>query len=1033
VAISSPADRRELAVALRRAIRGDVRFDAYSRHLFSRDASMYAIEPIGVVFPRDGDDVAAVVATAAQFGVPVLPRGAGTSLAGQTVGDAVVMDLSRYMSAIIDIDAGAQRARVEPGVVQEQLNLAAAEHGLMFGPDTSTANRATLGGMIGNNSAGSLSVRYGMTIDHVLALEVVLSDASRASFRPLSEAERAARAALPTLEGALCRGLPLLAERHREAIATGFPTFWRQSGGYRLDRLPKPAGAGGLDLATFVVGSEGTLVTAVEATVRLVRRPAHRAIAVGHFASTDDAIAATEDALACQPAAVELMDRTILDLSREKIEYRALGPILHGDPDALLFVTFFGDTEAEAAAGPHRLERRWRRHHHGYHTLRAEPGAEQAAVLKVRQAGLGLLMAASTGTRRPLAFVEDTAVEPSKLPDYVRRFREILDRHGLTAGFYGHCSVGCLHIRPFVDLAVPGQRETMRAVAEEVRELVASCGGVNSSEHGDGLARSEFNRRVFGDALYTAMQECKRLFDPDGRMNPGKIVNAPAMTENLRDAVALAPHPYATRLSFEAAGGMRGAADRCMNIGLCRKSATGVMCPSYMATREEEHSTRGRANALVKALSEADPSAALGDDRLHEILDLCLECKACKSECPLGVDMAALKTEALAAYHDRHGVPLRSRMFGSIRALNRIGSATYPLSNLAGRAWPARRIAERWLGVTAARPLPRFARESLPRWFRRLAAPAAPASAGDLVFLADSFTTFTEPSVGRAAITLLQAGGWRVRLEDAGCCGRASLSKGLIDQASAMASAMVQRLADEAGRGVPIVAAEPSCLLTLRDEYLAVLPSDPRAAAVAAATRLPEELLLAAMAEGRLVMAEQNPVSGKRIVFHGHCHQKALVGTAPTLALLRSIPGAEVIEVDAGCCGMAGSFGFEKEHYRLSMRIGELRLFPAIRAEAPDVIIAATGVSCRQQIAHGTGRRAWHPLELAERALANLPEAAQDHGGLEGGEDGVPALVLAAALRAAAVGRLGHGVAGEHAVADRRTGVERHPGQAVGH
>jgi FAD/FMN-containing dehydrogenase/Fe-S oxidoreductase len=987
-----PSDRRELAASLRRAVRGEVRFDAYSRHLFSRDASMYAIEPVGVVFPLDGDDVAAVVATAADFGVPVLPRGAGTSLAGQTVGNAVVIDMSRHMTEIIDIDAEARRARVQPGVVQEQLNLAAAEHGLMFGPDTSTANRATIGGMIGNNSAGSQSVRYGMTIDHVLALDVILSDASRAGFRPLSEAERAGRAAQPTLEGAICRELPRLAERHRDAIATGFPPFWRQSGGYRLDRLrgdpggrppgsalPKltgPPGSGGLDLATFVVGSEGTLVTVVEATVQLVPRPRHRAIAVGHFSSTDDAIAATEDALACQPAAVELMDRTILELSRQKIEYQALGSILRGDPDALLFVTFFGDTESEASAGIDRLERLWREHRHGYHTLRAEAAAEQQALLKVRQAGLGLLMAASIGTRRPLAFVEDTAVEPARLPEYTRRFREILDRHGLTAGFYGHCSVGCLHIRPFVDLAVAGQKETMRAVAEEVRELVISCGGVNSSEHGDGLARSEFNRRVFGDALYTAMQECKRLFDPDGRMNPGKIVNAPAMTENLRDAVPLVPPPYATRLSFEATGGMRGAADRCMNIGLCRKSATGVMCPSYMATREEEHSTRGRANALVRALSAADPRAALGDDRLHEILDLCLECKACKSECPLGVDMATLKSEALAAYHDRHGVPLRSRMFGSIRALNRIGSAAYPLSNLAARAGPARGIAERWLGVTAARPLPRFHRENLSRWFRRRATPATPAPAGDLVFLADSFTTFTEPSVGRAAITLLELGGWNVRLEDAGCCGRASLSKGLIDQARRMASGMVQRLADEAARGVPIVAAEPSCLLTLRDEYLAVLPGDARAAAVAAATRLPEELLLTAMAEGRLAMAEQSPVSGKRVLFHGHCHQKALAGTAATLALLRSIPGAEIIEVDAGCCGMAGSFGFEKEHYRLSMSIGELRLFPAIRAEAPDAIIAATGVSCRQQIAHGTGRQAWHPLEIAQQALTSLPASA---------------------------------------------------------
>jgi FAD/FMN-containing dehydrogenase/Fe-S oxidoreductase len=959
-------DAGDIAAALRAVVGGEVRFDAYSRHLFSRDASMYAIEPIGVVFPRDAGDVAAVVSTAAEFGVPVLPRGAGTSLAGQTVGHAIVMDLSRHMSRIIEIDAEQRVAQVQPGVVQEQLNLAAAPHGLMFGPDTSTSNRATLGGMIGNNSAGSQSVRYGMTIDHVLALDVVLSDASRSRFGPLTDQERLSRAASPTLDGAICRELPLLAERHREAITTGFPRFWRQSGGYRLDRLN---GHAPLDLAKFVVGSEGTLVTVVEATVQLVPAPRHRVIAVGHFTSAPAAIEATEDALACQPAAVELLDRTILELSRQKIEYQALGSILHGDPDALLFVTFFGDTLAEAVAGLDRLDQRWQAHGHGFHTLRAVHSAEQAALLKVRQAGLGLLMAASSGSRRPLAFVEDTAVEPAKLASYARRFREILDARGLTAGFYGHCSVGCLHIRPFVDLTAPGQPELMRAVAEEVRDLVLEFGGVNSSEHGDGLARSEFNRRVFGDALYGAMQETKQLFDPGNRMNPGKIVNAPAMTDHLRDVALPAGLPFPTRLRFDAPGGMRGAADRCMNIGLCRKSATGVMCPSYMATRDEEHSTRGRANALVKALTMPDPRAALGDERLHDILDLCLECKACQSECPLGVDMAALKSEALAVYHDQHGVPLRSRVFGSIRALNRMGSAAFPLSNLASGWRPARLLAERWLGVTSARPLPRFHRQDLRRWFRRRPAPARPASQGELIFLADSFTTFTEPSAGRAAIELLELAGWQVRLEDAGCCGRASLSKGLLDQSRRMAADMVGRLGDAAARGVPIVGVEPSCLLTLRDEYPALLPDDPQARAVAAAPPLPEELLLAAIADGRLVLPPDPAVSRRRIVFHGHCHQKALAGTAATTALLRSIPGADVIEVDAGCCGMAGSFGFEAEHYELSMSIGELRLFPAIRAEAQNAIIAATGVSCRQQIAHGTGRPALHPLEIVRNAL----------------------------------------------------------------
>ena len=658
---------------MRQAVGGEVRFDAYTRHLFSRDASMYAIEPIGVVFPRDGSEAAAVVGAAAEFGVPVLPRGAGTSLAGQTVGRAVVMDFSRHMNKILAIDAEARRARVQPGVVQEQLNLAAARHGLTFGPDTSTGNRATLGGMIGNNSAGSQSVRYGMTIDHVLALDVVLSDASTAAFGPLTAAELAARAARPTLEGAICRGLPALAARNAEAIATGYPRFWRQSGGYRLDRLAGRGGPGGLDLARFVVGSEGTLVTVVAADVALVPAPRHRVIAVGHFTSTEAAIGATEDALACRPAAVELIDRAILELARTKLEYRQLSSILTGDPRALLFVTFFGDSEAEAAAGLDRLDARWRRNSRGYHTLRARSVADQEALLKVRQAGLGLLMAASTGARRPLAFVEDTAVDPAVLGDYTRRFREILRAHGLSAGFYGHCSVGCLHIRPFVDLTEPGQVATMRAVAEEVRDLVLEFGGVNSSEHGDGLVRSEFNRAVFGDALYGAMGEAKRLFDPDNRMNPGKITGAPPMTSNLREASPPPPARYVSKIAFP--GGMRAAADRCMNIGLCRKTAPGVMCPSYMATLDEEHSTRGRAGALVRALSMSDPRAALGDDRLHEILDLCLECKACKSECPLGVDLASLKTEALAAHYEQHGVPLRSRMFGSVRTLNRMGSA----------------------------------------------------------------------------------------------------------------------------------------------------------------------------------------------------------------------------------------------------------------------------------------------------------------------------------------------------------------------
>ncbi|MGW4243425.1 FAD-binding and (Fe-S)-binding domain-containing protein [Nocardia sp. NPDC004722] len=960
-----------LEQALRTVLDGEIAFDDYSRHLFSRDASMYSITPLGVAFPRHAEDVAAAVEVAAEFGVPVVARGAGTSLAGQTVGPGLVLDMSRHMNRII-IDAESRTALVEAGVVQDQLNKAAAAHGLMFGPDTSTSNRATIGGMIGNNSAGSGSLTFGMTIDHVRVLDVVLADGSRARLEPVDEAERQRRATANTLEGRIYRELPELVIANEQAIRSGMPLFWRRAGGYRLDRLVGFGKNQPFDLAKLVVGAEGTLVIATHALVDLVPKPAYTVYAVGHFDDTHSAIAATTDALSCDPHQVELMDRTILELSRQKIEYAELGNILVGDPGALLFVSFSGDNEAALVAKLEELEARWRRGGHGYHTLRAVTPADQRALLKVRKSSLGLLMAAGEGTRRPLAFVEDTAVDPVHLAAYTKRFKEILDDNQLEAGFYGHCSVGCLHIRPFVDLTDPAQVAKMRTVAEAVKDLVAEYGGVNSSEHGDGLARSEFNREIFGDELYEAMRKVKRLFDPAGIMNPGKIVDAPPMTENLRDRDALPPAPaLKTTLKFEVVGGMRGAADRCMNIGLCRKAGPGVMCPSYIATREEEHATRGRANALVKALSEPDPHAALGDERLHEILDLCLMCKACKSECPMSVDMASLKAEALAHHHEIHGTPLRSRLFGSIRTLNRLGSATAPLSNAPGRIRPLRRLLDRTLGIAAARPLPVFQRVNLIRWFSRRDVVGQPVPLGTVNWLADSFTTFTEPHIGQAAIELLERAGWHVELATGGCCGRSSMSKGLLDDARAKAAALVDSLNETTVPGSPIVGCEPSCVFMLRDENTALLPDTWAATAVAARVQQVEELLVDAIDTGRLKLRKDSPFAGRRIVFHGHCHQKAEVGTAATMALLRRIPGAVVEEIDSGCCGMAGSFGFESEHYDLSLAIGEDRLFPALAAEPADTVVAATGVSCRQQIFHGAGRTAWHPVELIREALAD--------------------------------------------------------------
>ena len=971
----APANRG-LEAALRRRLRGEVRFDAYSRHLFATDASMYAIEPIGVVYPMDADDVVATVETARRFGVPILPRGGGTSLAGQTEGQAVVLDFSAHMNRILELDPASRTAVVQPGVVQDDLNRAAAPHGLLFAPDTSTGNRATVGGMIGNNSCGSRSARWGMTIDHVKSLRVVLSDGSRAVLGETAPGTIRRQAQADTLEGTLYREIPPLIEENAAAIRRAVPAHWRRSGGYRLERMVPEAGP--FNLAHLVVGSEGTLAVTVEATVGLVERPGAIAALVGHFRSIGEAIAAAPTAMECGAMAVELVDRMILNLARTSPVHGHLTGHLEGDPGAILWVEFYGESLEEAGSAMEVLRRRWEEEGHGYALVPAPTPKEQKGFRELRKAGLGLLMNAGEGRERSLAFVEDTAVDPGRLAEFTRRFQEILGSRSLRAGIYGHASAGTLHIRPFMDLTRSGEAGRMREVAEAVLELVEEFGGMNSSEHGDGLARGEFNRSFFGDDFYAVMRGVKRIFDPEGRLNPGKKLDAPPITDHLREPALGPAPPLETHFDFDFEEGMRGAANRCMRIGACRKSpgAGGVMCPSYMATRDEEHSTRGRANALVKALSEPDPSRALADPRLHEILDLCLECKACQTECPLSVDMAAMKSEALAHKYAVTGIPLRSRVFGHVRRLNRIGSALAPLSNLPGAAAPLRAVLERTLGIDRRRPLPRFRRDTLPRWFRTRKGRgnggpgAGTASRGAVVFLADSFTSFTEPGIGRAAIELLEAAGWEVGLADGVCCGRALISKGLLAEARAAHAHLIGELAPAAMRGTPIVGVEPSCILTLTDELIGLGPEErEKAEAIASQARLADELLAEAVADGSLAPDPGSGIPGRPVLFHGHCHQKAAGALGGSVALLEAIAGPDLQVLDAGCCGMAGSFGFEREHYDLSMKVGSQRLFPAVSGADDGALVAATGVSCRQQISHGTGRRPVHPITLLSSAV----------------------------------------------------------------
>jgi len=718
----------------------------------------------------------------------------------------------------------------------------------------------------------------------------------------------------------------------------------------------------------FVVGSEGTLVALTEIEVGLVPIPHAVTACAGHFTSMAKAMVATQSAIAEGAAVIEMVDDLILGLARTSRPRQQAISLVEGEPAALLLAEFHAQDNAEAVARRRALDRRWRQDG-AYAVLSAGTPAEVNQLRELRKAGLGLLMAAGRGHERSLAFIEDTAVEPRHLPEYVQRFSDVLRRHDLRAGFYGHASAGCLHIRPFMSLRRPGEVARMRGIADEIRQLVSGYGGSNSSEHGDGLARSEFNRLVYGDRLYEAMRQVKRIFDPDARMNPGKIVDAPAMTDSLHDVTIGPPPSLPTHFAFE--NGMRDAANACMRIGQCRKgpAAPGTMCPSYMATREEEHSTRGRANALVRALSAPDPIAALGDHDLHRVLDLCLECKACKVECPLSVDMATLKSETLAHYHEQHGTPARARLFAKARAINKLGSRYAPVVNWLNRQVLFRSALERFAGIDRRRPLPQFQRTTLERWYRKHGGAPAPALNPDVVVLADSFTSFGEPRIGRAAIELLELAGLNVELETSACCGRAAFSKGLLSDAKASAAALLDRLSPWTDRRVPIVGWEPSCMSTLRDEYAGVFPNDERAHSLAQNSFLIQEVLLAAVDNGSLVLDESWLGAGHRILFHGHCHEKAVMGSQHSVALLERLPGCEVVALDAGCCGMAGSFGFEKEHYDLSMRIGELRLLPSIRLEPSETILVATGVSCRQHITHGTGRSALHPIELLRMAV----------------------------------------------------------------
>jgi FAD/FMN-containing dehydrogenase/Fe-S oxidoreductase len=974
------AQLHEFLSELQKNVSGDLRHDELTRVLFSTDASLYQLMPHGVLWPRSADDIQAAVELAAEYQVPVLARAAGTSLAGQAVNEALIIDVSRHLDKLIEIHPDERWARVQPGMVIDDLNQALHPYGLQFGPDPASSNRSTIGGAVANNATGSHSIIYGMSADHVLGMQVVFSDGTPSE---LGLAPGAHTGPSPVLR----QIAELVADpANQQIIRTGTSAYWRRCGGYNLDRLLPERD---LNPASLICGSEGTLAVMTEITVNLVPVPRHTGLVLLEFADLYESLAVVPEILTTGPSAVELLDDLSLKLCREVPEYaRLLATAVRGEPHSLLVVEYAGESPSMVAAGINRLKRKLKNSHSQSDLTVALTPAHQSAVWRIRRVGLGLLMSLR-GDMKPVPFIEDAAVPVEHLANYVRGIEEFCRGLDTPISYYAHASAGCLHIRPLINTRSAGEVARMPDIARFSAQLVKGYGGALSSEHGDGRSRSWLNEWFFGPELYNLFRQVKQIFDPHNLLNPGIIVNASGMSENLRRVPSEAGisrldfgdyasnGPYQLRvvnkenISTPPATGFVRAIEMCNGAGVCLKRQSGTMCPSFMVTREEMHSTRGRANALRATMTGLLPPEDLTGPRLYEVMDLCISCKACKAECPSAVDMARLKLEFLARYHDVHGIPLRSRLFGNLSTLIRLVGG--PMVGTANRVMGSK-ILRRRLGITDQRPLPRLARQTFTGWWRnkKLVGSSHPSGgrAGRLVLLIDGFTNYFCPEVGIAAVEFLSAAGWEIEVAPVLDEGRSQISKGLLAAARRAAAATLDVLAPVARAGLPIVGLEPSSLLTLRDEYHYLLPGDSRVPLVAGMAHTFEEFVALLSGENRL--AVEFRTESKRLLLHGHCHQKALVGTGPARAMLSLPPGYVVEEVDSGCCGMAGSFGYEAEHYEISMQMAERRLLPAVRQASADVVIVAAGISCREQIAHGTGRLALHPAEVLRNALVSI-------------------------------------------------------------
>jgi FAD/FMN-containing dehydrogenase/Fe-S oxidoreductase len=953
-------DDPTLADVLKREIAGEVLFAPADRGRYATDASIYQVEPIGVVIPRTIDDVGAALAIARQAGVPVLPRGAATSQCGQTVNRAIVIDCSKYLRNILRIDAESRTALVEPGLVLSHLNAVLKPHNLFFPVDPSTQARCTIGGMAGNNSCGSKSIRYGLMADNVRAIDAILADGSRHHFGPVP-LNIGPDIPLPVFD--LIERLRDFGSEHADEIAARFPRQLRRVGGYNIDVLtPAARAANHENLARLLVGSEGTL--AFSAALELALQPIkpRKLLGICQFPTFRAAMEAAKHIVTLDPEAVELVDRTMIDLGRAIPIYRTtIDRMLIGEPDSLLLVEFHGHEDVPLKSKLRELETLMTDLGHSG-IVRASDAAFQADIAAVREAGLNIMMSMK-GDAKPVSFIEDCAVDLDDLADYTERLNAVFERHGTKGTWYAHASVGCLHVRPVLNMKDPTDIRTMRAVAEECFALVREYKGSHSGEHGDGIVRSEFHEPMFGSRITRAFEAVKDAFDPTGLFNPGRIVRPPRFDDRtlFRYPPGYGPAPgFTPRLDWpDHPGAFLGAVEMCNNNGTCRAFDAGVMCPSYRVTRDEEHLTRGRANTLRLALTGQLGPDAMASEALAHAMELCVSCKACRRECPTGIDMAKMKIEVLGERAARHGLSAGDRLIAALPRIAPLAGRLAPLSNLRNRSPALRRYTERRFGLSAARPLPAWRRDFFRDQEAGAVAPSNPEA--EVLLFPDTFNRYFEPENLRCTLRLLSAAGYRVRIPQCRsaplCCGRTLLAVGQIDRARAQARRMVAAFAGDA----PIIGLEPSCLLTLRDEFRSLLGAEAEAVANRA-------MLLSEFLDQPGISLPLRPIHRTAHV-HGHCHQKSFGAFPATLRMLNRIPGLTVQPITSSCCGMAGTFGYQSDKQDISRAMAELSLLPVVRATAPDDIIVADGTSCRHQIRDLAAREALHAAQVLASAL----------------------------------------------------------------